>query len=498
MAVDHNGAGARAARQDKAGFPSGLPRRYAKERERGVQKPIVVIADKEGSSAEIFADPTEKELIRFGCFHDRAEAQLFIAERKNFISGVVIDSESFPPYGIPLIKFSKSHRPATPIYVMLREQEKEPEPDALKGLHIAGLLRKPLDRQDVISKIFPYSYFEMERALEVAKADPAPVNASVSAEDKDMHPIQAKDFLCGSKSFFDVYVRIGSGRFVKLLKAGDAFDADRVKDYIAKGVTHFFVKSDAQEIFLQYCDSMTGILLHKQAVPIDLKVSQVMNYGKETVDFLKARGFNEATLMTAKQFVTHSSKLVNQLKPEESPVLRRFLGNVVLCEHGTGITMLTGLMLEALEFKDEKVRNTLALASFMHDIGLLDMPPHFADEDETKLTPEEMKLYITHPIVGFEMSRSIRMISPIVPSTILEHHERRTGQGFPYARGAGGITQVAEVIGIVDIFVQLLKRAAKDPSIDIVKHMQKNVYNEFSYPVMDAFDKTFLKPITGR
>jgi hypothetical protein len=36
---------------------------------------------------------------------------------------------------------------------------------------------------------------------------------------------------------------------------------------------------------------MTGIILHKQGVPMDLKVSQVMNYGKETVDFLKNRGF---------------------------------------------------------------------------------------------------------------------------------------------------------------------------------------------------------------
>ncbi len=463
-----------------------------------MQKPIVVVADKEEASASIFSDPTDKELIQFQCFHDRAACQLFIADKKNFVSGVVIDSESFPPNGVPLIKFSKSHRPATPIYLMLREQEKDPDPDTMKGLHIAGILRKPLDRQDVISKIFPYSYFEMERALEVARSDQTPVDAPVTAEDKEMHPIQAKDFLCGSQSFFDVYVRLGSGKYIKLLKAGDAFDANRVKDYISKGVTHFYIKAAAQEIFLQYCDSMTGILLHKKEVPLDLKVSQVMNYGKETVDFLVKRGFNEATLMTAKQFVTHSSRLVQQLKPEKNPVLRRFLGNVMLCEHGTGITMLTGLMLEALEFEDEKVRNTLALASFMHDIGLLDMPPHFADEDESTLTPEEFKLYVTHPIVGFEMSRSIRMISPIVPSTILEHHERRTGQGFPYARGAGGITQVAEVLGIVDIFVQLLKRAAKDNTIDVVKHMQKNVYNEFSYPVMDAFDKTFIKPLVGR
>jgi len=462
-----------------------------------MEKPIVVIIDQDTTALDHFKDPTDKELIKFSTFFTRPEAQLFIAEKKNFISGIVIDSGTCPPFGIPLIKFAKNHRPATPVYVMLGEQEKDPEPDLLKGLHIASLLKKPLDRQDVISKIFPYSYFEMERALDLAKSDLAAVNSTLTAEDKAMHPILAKDFLCGSTSFFDVFVRLGSGKYVKLLKAGDAFDSDRVREYLAKGVSHFFIKSEAQEVFLQYCDSMTGIILHKKTVPMDLKVGQTMNYGKETVDFLKNRGFNEATLMTAKQFVGHSEKLVKQLKPEKSPVLRKFLSNVVLCEHGTGITMMSGLMLEALNFKDEKVLNTLALAAFLHDIGLVNMPPSFADEDESQMSEEELKLFLTHPIVGYEMSRSIRMISPIVPSTILEHHERRTGQGFPYARGAGAITQVAEVIGITDVFLQIVKKAAKNPNINAIEYMRKSVYNDFSFPVMDAFDKTFLKALSS-
>ncbi len=462
-----------------------------------MEKPIIVVVDQDLESLEHFKDPTDKELVKFSTFTERAAAQLFIGDKKNFISGIVIDSSTCPPYGIPLIKFGKNHRPATPVYVMLGEQEKDPEPDVLKGLHIASLLKKPLDRQDVISKIFPYSYFEMEKALELAKDDSTAVDSTISAEDNAMHSILAKDFLCGSKSFFDVFVRLGSGKYIKILKAGDSFDSERVRTYLEKGVTHFYIKTEAQEVFLQYCDSMTGIILHKTTVPMDLKVRQAMNYGKETTDFLKARGFNEATLMTAKQFVTHSERLVKQLKPEKSPVLRKFLSNVMLCEHGTGIAMMSGLMLEALNFKDEKVLNTLALASFLHDIGLVNMPPHFGDEDEKNMSDEELKLFLTHPIVGYEMSRSIRMISPIVPSTILEHHERRTGQGFPYARGAGAITQVAEVIGITDIFLQLVKRSAKDPKIDIARYMQKSVYNEFSFPVMDAFDKTFLKVLSS-
>lgn len=461
------------------------------------EKPIILVVDPDPEAPERFKDTSEKDLIHFHVVAERPTAQLFIADKKNFVAGVVVSSRSCEPNGIPLVRFSKQARPVTPVYIALEEKEPEPEPGTVSALHLAGLLRKPLDRQDVTSKVFPYSYFDMERAMDLAKEDTAPAGTDVSLDDEKMHPIRAKDFLCGSQSYFDIFVRLGSGRYVKILKAGDAFDAKRVASYIEKGVGTFYIRGEAQEVFLQYCDSLTGIVLSKQNAPMDTKVSLVMSLGKETEDFLKQRGFNESTLLSAKQFVSHATTMVKQLKPERSPALKRFLSSVALCEHGTGVAMMVGLMLERLGFKDEKVIGMLALAAFTHDVGLLDMPPKLQEEDESSLTEEEYKLYVTHPIVGYEMMRNIRLINPMVPATILEHHERRTGQGFPYNRGSGMISQAAEVIGIADTFLQLLKKAARSPEFNLVTQMETMVYNEFSFPVMDAFDKTFLKTLTS-
>jgi response regulator RpfG family c-di-GMP phosphodiesterase len=268
------------------------------------------------------------------------------------------------------------------------------------------------------------------------------------------------------------------------------------KDYVLKGVVYFYIRKDTQEVYLQYCDSLTGIILHRKETALDLKVSQVLNYGKETEDFLKSRGFNESTMLMAKQFVTHSNNLIKQLEPEKNSDLKRFLSNIALCDHGTGITMMVGLMLDALNFKDEKTINTLALAGFMHDIGLVNMPAEFLDENEKGMSDEELKLFVTHPIVGYEMARNIRMINPIVPSTILEHHERRTGQGFPYGRGPGMIATVSEVVGITDTFVNALREGSKIPGFNIAEYMERVVYNQFSFHVMEAFDKTFLKVLS--
>ncbi len=470
-----------------------LSQANSKENER--DRPCIVVVDKDASILEHFNSKESKEHIRFLTADDRPTAQLIIANKDYFIAGVVVSSNSCAPYGVPLLRFSKQHRPATPVYLVLEEKEEEPAPEVIQGLHVAAIIRKPIDRQDVTSKVFPYSYFDMKEALAVAQADKTEANAEITAEDKEMHPILAKDLLCGSKSYFDIFVRLSTGRYIKLLRAGDVFDAKRVAEYLQKGVTLFYIKAEAQEVYLKYCDSMTGMLLTKKEAPVEMKVSQVMNYGKETEAYLKARGFNESTILSAKQFATHSRNLVKALKPGSNPVLKKFLSNVALCDHGTGVAMMTGMMLDALDFKDEKVISTLALTGFLHDIGLIEMPPKFADENEEEMSEEEMKVFKTHPIVGYEMTRNIRMMSPIVPATILEHHERRTGQGFPRQRGAGMTSTVSEVIGIVDSFLNVVKQNAKTPDFDLNGHMQTVVYNQFSFQVMDAFDKTFFKTL---
>lgn len=456
-----------------------------------MEAPSILCVDPDPEFLEQFNAEDAKGLVRFFTAESRQKAQLVIAEKKNFIAAMVFNINACDPLAAPLIRFAKAHRPATPVYLLLDENDPDPEVKILQSLHVSHAFRKPIAKQEIIDKIFPYTFFEAGKALDIGKQDRTPANAQVDAEDNLMHAISAVDFLCGSTSYFDVYVRLNSGRYIKILKAGDSFDIKRVQEYLGKGITHFYIKREAQEVFLQYCDSLTGIILHKKEFAEDIKVRQVANYGKETMDFLISRGIDAATIQTAQQFVKHANSLVKQLKPPKNPVLKMFLANATLCDHGTGISMLVGMMLDSLGFKDEKVISSLTLAAFLHDIGLVGKPPKLLEEDEEAMSEEELKIYCQHPIEGSEKAKTIRLINPIIPATILEHHERRTGGGFPNALGAGAISQISEVVAIADTFSRVIKVSQKDPSFDVVRHLQKFVYNEFSFPVIDAFQKTF-------
>jgi HD-GYP domain-containing protein (c-di-GMP phosphodiesterase class II) len=80
----------------------------------------------------------------------------------------------------------------------------------------------------------------------------------------------------------------------------------------------------------------------------------------------------------------------------------------------------------------------------------------------------------------------------VVIQAVGQHHERRNGKGFPNKLRSGNINIVAEIIGISEEFIQLLIRAKKDPSIQVMKKMEKRL-DGFSHSTVTSFRFFFGK-----
>src|SRR4030095_17177637 len=68
-------------------------------------------------------------------------------------------------------------------------------------------------------------------------------------------------------------------------------------------------------------------------------------------------------------------------------------------------------------------------ASLLHDIGKLAIP-EFILNKRGSLTPEEMRKMRMHPQFGADIIANIKFPYPVSDS-ILAHHERFDGQGYP-------------------------------------------------------------------
>lgn len=424
--------------------------------------------------------------------HNGKLAQLNLADLTQPLIGVFVNAAITQPNGVSVIRAVHLHRPATPVYVIY---DRNPPFDE-KELHSLGIqkaLLKPITYSQLVELVTPQiSSFNPEKAVDSSKHKDQ-LDHEVNSEDLNFVPIRSDDFMGGSVSYFDVYVRLDSGRYLKILQAGDSFSIDRVDNYRKKGVTHFFIRKESQAQYLAYCDRIASTLI-KMEKPglIGVKISQTLNHGEETLKFLKNQGLSAANIQYAGQFIHNVEALVKQLNPGKHPILKGFLADVSAYEHGVGVTMLSALLVQSLQITSSDPVETVGLCSLMHDIGLKVLNLDSLEEDESKMTEYQRRIFRTHPVAGADFLKTVRGLKPVVIQAVAQHHERRNKKGFPLGIGAGSISLVAEIVGISDEFFRIIQKMKVDPKINLVEELTERVFNTFSHSIAAEFRKVFL------
>ena len=94
--------------------------------------------------------------------------------------------------------------------------------------------------------------------------------------------------------------------------------------------------------------------------------------------------------------------------------------------------------------------DTLRIASLLHDIGKIGTYDILLDKPG-RLTAEEFKIVMMHPVKGEEILRPIGQFQNLLP-IIRHHHERIDGKGYPDGIRNGQIPMLSKIITIADSF----------------------------------------------
>ena len=85
-------------------------------------------------------------------------------------------------------------------------------------------------------------------------------------------------------------------------------------------------------------------------------------------------------------------------------------------------------------YSDERLEQ-LILAGLLHDIGKIDLPNAFMD-NEMDVSLKERLAYKRHPILGYEKLAQFNELDNEVLKAVLTHHERCDGSGFQIGRAS--------------------------------------------------------------
>lgn len=129
------------------------------------------------------------------------------------------------------------------------------------------------------------------------------------------------------------------------------------------------------------------------------------------------------------------------------------------------------IMAEALELEQEE-KESLVIASMMHDIGKLMIPEHIL-EKPGRLTTEEFEVIKKHVQWGYKLLEyAPGRVMEIARVIALQHHEKWDGTGYLGMRGEE-IDYYSRVMAVVDVFDALMSKRSYKASWSI-----EEAYNE--------------------
>lgn len=117
----------------------------------------------------------------------------------------------------------------------------------------------------------------------------------------------------------------------------------------------------------------------------------------------------------------------------------------------------------------------LGQAAALFDVGLWQLPQGLVERADS-LSGNELATYRSHPKLSAEIVQRWSPPNARIMESILDHHEREQGQGFPRGVQGGGIDPDAKIIGLVDTYTALTVPPSSRPRLrpheairDIVK-----------------------------
>jgi len=155
--------------------------------------------------------------------------------------------------------------------------------------------------------------------------------------------------------------------------------------------------------------------------------------------------------------------------------------------HSVAVCALMVSLARQLGMDDEACRS-VGLAGLLHDLGKALMPVEVLNKPG-RLTDEEFAVMRTHPERGHELLLEGNAVGADALEVCLHHHEKFDGSGYPYRLAGEGITQVARMGAVCDVYDAITSnrpyKAGWDPAESIARmaswkgHFDEAVFSAF-------------------
>lgn len=456
----------------------------------------------------LLADPSEEWLKKASDFLKEQfyevkavtsgkEAQLALYNDKYF--AVVLNFDLQNHSGLQVLKFIQRNHPNQRVLVILESQsildEERVTEEQLKKFAMVEILVKPFE-VEALKQVLEGHQSLGDFMKNIQRRDGQSEEVEVENSDDDFTQVRIDDFYSAKAVLFDVFIKLKSNRYIKILHSGDTFSKDRIDKYRnEKNVEYLYFHNSDRRKFIQYHNNLAKKLIDNKQIPTELKVKMVRNVADKYVQEAFTQGMKPQVVEQGKEVCENIFNLVEKEKNLYKILKSYEEFDPTAFTHAFLVTLFSTAIIKQFDWQSKTTIEATALACLFHDIGKMKLPKELLEKRPLEMDDDEYSLYMTHPQIGVEIIEENRMINNSVKQIILQHHEYFDGTGFPYKKKGSSILTLANIVCLADDFVHVMVDGELSPPEALKKIlMDKDQVIKYNSMIIENFIKVFVDP----
>jgi HD-GYP domain-containing protein (c-di-GMP phosphodiesterase class II) len=296
-------------------------------------------------------------------------------------------------------------------------------------------------------------------------------------------------------------MKLSDSKFVKVLKANDAFLPSDAERFSSKSLQYLFItRSDADAYIKNFQKNIQLLVGSKPKTNTELSIITVE--ALETVTSLsRALGWKPEVMEAAKYAVELAIKAVSA-EPDVLKLLKHKMSDPSsnYASHVSIISLMACGFCHSLGWHSEMAQMKLGLAAMVHDITVDES--YYSDihkwnaiaSEVTDKSSAAMK-YRNHPLDAATLILQMKNVVPDVDQIVLQHHEAKDGSGFPRRLTSSRISPMACIFIITEDFVNFIDNGPDiNEKIDTFIFSRETKYNSGNFKkIFDAIKESIQR-----
>lgn len=169
-------------------------------------------------------------------------------------------------------------------------------------------------------------------------------------------------------------------------------------------------------------------------------VQGIVGIGRDVTERTRTQREVETSHTLLQQVVQGTLDVIQQMTEARDPYTSG---------HQRRVAELAEAIAREMRLPEDSCVAVIRTAAFIHDIGKITVPAEILSKPG-QLSPTEFELIKVHPTTGYNILRRAHLPDPVA-ETVLQHHERLDGTGYPQQLKGDDILPEAQILAVADV-----------------------------------------------